>query len=251
MSEKQAKRYTPKFKFQVMLEVLRGIKSIGQIARSYGVHPISIIRAVKRPKESAIRVLLRETGRRVNLVAILKEIEDFDVLSTDFTEIRYAQGQAKPHLMPIIDHKSKLVLGHAFGESADIELALEAWKRTRFQLKRMGKKVKEVIIHHDQDGDFIGHEWLHQIAVKDKVRVSYSEDRAKGNVQIESFIGRLKEENRLLFWEQENLEALKGVVNVRIRYYNRVRRHSALGNRSPLKYLKEKGRIASRDASEK
>jgi transposase InsO family protein len=68
---------------------------------------------------------------------------------------------------------------------------------------------------------------------------------------MESFFGRLKEENRLLFWDQENLEALKEVVNVRLRYYNRVRRHSALGNRSPLKYLKEKNKIASRDASEK
>jgi hypothetical protein len=106
----------------------------------------------------------------VNLVAQLKEIEDFDVLSTDFTEIRYARGQAKAHLMPIIDRKSKLVLGHAVGESADTELGLEAWKRTRFQLRRMGKKVKEVIIHHDQDGVFIGHEWLHQVAIKDKVR---------------------------------------------------------------------------------
>ena len=115
----------------------------------------------------------------------------------------------------------------------------------------MGKKVKEVIIPHDQDGVFIGHEWLHQVAVKDKVRVYYSEDGAKGNVHMESFIWRLKEENRLLFWEQENLEALKEDVNVRIMYYNRVRRHSALGNRSPLKSLKEKGKIPSRDASEK
>ena len=62
----------------------------------------------------------------MNLVAQLKEIEDFDVFYTDFTEIRCARGQAKAQLMPIIDHKSKIVLGHAVGESADRELALEA-----------------------------------------------------------------------------------------------------------------------------
>lgn len=33
------KRYTPKFKFQVVLELLTGDKSSAQIARAYGVHP--------------------------------------------------------------------------------------------------------------------------------------------------------------------------------------------------------------------
>jgi transposase-like protein len=40
--EKHGKRYTSRFKFQVVLEVLRGSKNIGQIARSYGVHPITV-----------------------------------------------------------------------------------------------------------------------------------------------------------------------------------------------------------------
>jgi len=61
---------------------------------------------------------------------------------------------------------------------------------------------------------------------------------------MEAFIGRFKVENRLLFWEQEDFETLVKVVNSRIRYYNFVRRHSALGNKSPIKYLKEKGKIS-------
>jgi transposase InsO family protein len=60
---------------------------------------------------------------------------------------------------------------------------------------------------------------------------------------MESFNGRLKSENRLLFWEQDDLAALKKVVTQRIRYYNQVRRHSALGNKSPIRYLREKGKI--------
>ena len=42
MSEKHGKRNTPRFKFQVVIEILSGTKAIGQIARSYGVHPIMI-----------------------------------------------------------------------------------------------------------------------------------------------------------------------------------------------------------------
>jgi transposase-like protein len=36
------KRYTPKFKFQVVLELLQGDKSSCQVAKAYGVHPNTI-----------------------------------------------------------------------------------------------------------------------------------------------------------------------------------------------------------------
>ena len=36
------RRYTARFKFQVVMEVLRGQKEIGQIARAYNVHPITL-----------------------------------------------------------------------------------------------------------------------------------------------------------------------------------------------------------------
>jgi transposase-like protein len=36
------RKYSAKFKFQVVLEILRGQKEIGQVARAYGVHPITL-----------------------------------------------------------------------------------------------------------------------------------------------------------------------------------------------------------------
>lgn len=36
------RKYAAKFKFQVVLEILRGQKEIGQVARAYGVHPITL-----------------------------------------------------------------------------------------------------------------------------------------------------------------------------------------------------------------
>ncbi|MGD2158673.1 MAG: transposase [Anaerolineales bacterium] len=36
------KRYSPKLKFQVVLELLQGEKTAGQIAKMYGVHPNSV-----------------------------------------------------------------------------------------------------------------------------------------------------------------------------------------------------------------
>jgi transposase len=37
-----AKRHPPKVKFQVVLEVLSGEKTPGQVAKAYGVHPNSV-----------------------------------------------------------------------------------------------------------------------------------------------------------------------------------------------------------------
>ena len=145
--------------------------------------------------------------------------------------------------MPIIDHSSKLVVGHALGDADNTELALEAWRSAKRTLKRYGLKTEGLIIHQDQDGVYLGHDWLYELAVRDKVRVSYSEKGAKGNVHMESFNGRPKSENRLLFWEQNDLASLKKVAGQRIRYYNHVCRHSVLGNKSPIRYLKKKGKI--------
>jgi len=36
------KRYTPKLKFQVILELLKGDEGSGQVAKAYGVHPNTI-----------------------------------------------------------------------------------------------------------------------------------------------------------------------------------------------------------------
>jgi len=39
---KATRRHTAKLKFQVVLEALRGEKSLGQIAKAYGLHPNTI-----------------------------------------------------------------------------------------------------------------------------------------------------------------------------------------------------------------
>ncbi|GEM_PF-331505 len=41
MSEKHGKQYTPMLKFQVVMEILSRAKATGQVARSYGVHPVT------------------------------------------------------------------------------------------------------------------------------------------------------------------------------------------------------------------
>jgi len=75
-------------------------KVVEKLHRYWG---LSVIKTVRRPRESAVRALLREAGCRINLIAQLKDISDFDVLYTDFTEIRYQRGMARAQLIPIIE----------------------------------------------------------------------------------------------------------------------------------------------------
>ena len=42
MSKAKRKRYTGAFKAKVGLEALRGIKTVGQLAREYQVHPVQV-----------------------------------------------------------------------------------------------------------------------------------------------------------------------------------------------------------------
>ena len=89
--------------------------------------------------------------------------------------------------------------------TADTDLALKAWRRAKKTSRRLYRKIKDIIIPHNQDGVYNGHIWLNEVIVGSKDHISYSEDGAKGNIHIEAFIDRFKDENRLIFWEQDNI----------------------------------------------
>jgi transposase InsO family protein len=202
---------------------------------------LPLMRAVRRPKPSVIRRVLKQMGDRINLVATLKTIGILHVLYTDFTELLFYRRRSKAYLMPLLDHTSKFVVGWAVGSSDNSVLALEAWQRARANLKYLGVKFSGLIVHHDQDSVYTGNEWLHQIRLVDNVRVSYALNGARDNTEMESFNGHFKEENSSILWEQRDLRGVIRVVQSRIVYYNDIRRHASLGNVSPANFLRENG----------
>jgi len=95
------------------------------VQRLHKLWDLSILRSTKRPRPSGIRKVIHALGNLCNLVAEIDNPEPFEVLYTDFTEIRYANG--KCFLMLLLDHCSKYSVGWAVGEHADTALALRAW----------------------------------------------------------------------------------------------------------------------------
>lgn len=200
---------------------------------------LKLRRTVRPPKPSRLRQIITQAGDQANLVAQLTEIGLFEVVYTDFTELRYAAGQRKAYLMPIIGHASKLVCGWAVGRSTNTTLALTAWRQAKESLRQLQVDYTGLIVHHDRDAVYTSHAWLDQLLLKDKVRLSYALAGAKDNPAMEAFNGRFKGENQHLFWEAETLDDLQRVVAQRMTYYNTIRRHSTLGYLSPLAFIRQ------------
>ncbi|SRR5512139_3869517 len=82
-SRNLGKQYTAKFKFQVVLEVLKGEKTAGQIAKAYGVHPVTLSHwknefLDKGPEVFGQRGMVDEYERRIQELERLighKEVE--------------------------------------------------------------------------------------------------------------------------------------------------------------------------------
>ena len=72
------------------------------VERLLGIWDLSIVRSTHRPRPSSIRQAITKAGKLANLVAQLEEIGLFQVLYTDFTELRYADGRRKAFLIPIV-----------------------------------------------------------------------------------------------------------------------------------------------------
>ena len=56
MAKKDGRRYTAKFKFQVVLEALRSQKADAEVARAYQVHPITLSKWKKEFLEKGAEV---------------------------------------------------------------------------------------------------------------------------------------------------------------------------------------------------
>ena len=207
------------------------------VERLLGIWDLSIVRSTHRPRPSSIRQAIIKAGKLANLVAQLEEIGLFQVLYTDFTELRYADGRRKAFLIPIIGHASKLAYGWAVGEHADTSLALQAWEQAKETCRQLDIVYAGMIMHHDRDPVFTSYAWTAQLLLDDAVRLSYALRGAKDNPEMESFNGRFKTEGHSLFLEAQSLDELVAVVDDRMRYYNTERRHSSIGYVPPLTYI--------------
>jgi len=207
------------------------------VQRLLNLWDLRLARSTRRPKLSQIQGTIQAVGERANLVAQLSEIELFQVMYTDFTELPFANGNRKAYLIPIIGHVSKMAYGWAVGESPNTTLALLAWEHAKATFHQLGVHYAGMIMQHDRGSTFISYEWTSQLLLEDGVRLSYALRGAKDNPEMESFNGHFKNEAPSLFLGARTIGDLVAVVDVRMHYYNTERRHSTIGYLSPVTYI--------------
>ena len=83
-------------------------KVIRRLNKALSLTPL---RKPAAPRKSAIRRVIQDAGSKADLIRDREEIDLYEVLCTDFTEIPYAAGKAV--LMPILDYHSKDIVGWA------------------------------------------------------------------------------------------------------------------------------------------
>ena len=97
----------------------------------------------------------------------------------------------------------------------------------RENLKEVGISLEDRYIHHDKDSVYTGYRWLQDVLIREKARISFSENGAKGNTFMESFNGHFEGENGSLFFDAANIWELARAISVQVDYHNARRRHSA------------------------
>nr|WP_277621276.1 integrase core domain-containing protein [Thermus arciformis] len=138
-----------------------------------------------------------------------------------------------------MDHRTRTVVAFGLGPSPSAELALEAWEEAKTFLQAQVGRLPRALVHHDQGGPFLSHDWVGTLLLRDGQRLSYSLMGAKGNPTMESFFARFKGEGGDQFLEARSLGELKEVVKERLRYYHESRLHSGLGYRTPREVMEE------------
>ncbi len=207
------------------------------IQRLHQLWDYRLLRSTRRPRPSKVRQAIVEAGKRANLVAQLEEIDLFQVAYTDFTELLYANGQRRAHLICIIGHECKMAYGWAIGEGPDAATALHAWERAKETFRQLGIPYESIILHHDQGSAFISYAWTGKLLLKDGIQLSYTLRGFKDNPEMESFFSRFKEEGRSLFYDARSITELGDLVSSRMAYHNTERRHSSIGYVPPLTYI--------------
>jgi len=207
-----------------------------RLRRLLSEHELALPRQMPKKSPSPVEKILEEAAGSLNLVEG-RDPAPLEAFSTDFTEVRYANGNSKAHLMAVVDLESKYVPGWAMGPSANRKLALRCWERVRERMASFGMELDGRIIHHDQDSVYTSYRWLRTILLEDGLRVSYSENGAKSNPWIESLWGRTKTEVGSRIAEASSLPQLRDVIDERFQYYNQERRHSSIGYVPPREHL--------------
>lgn len=132
---------------------------------------LTLHRKIKPKAKSGIAQILEELGERVNLVRGKVTPKLFEIVFSDITEIRYANG--KVYLATTLEAVSKRLIGYSVSKSPDSHLVVGVCCQAKAYLKKLGVDLSSVIFHQDQGSVYTSYDYVGEL-VKDSIKVSFS-----------------------------------------------------------------------------
>ena len=145
------------------------------------------------------------------------------------------------YLTVIIDLFSRMVVGWALSSSISYEMVVVALKRAT-RRRRAGKGL---VFHSDRGVQYACTEFRKKLGEHGFIQSMSRKGDCWDNAVAESFFGIMKTE--LVYHEryENHQDTLHSIFEYIEAFYNRQRRHSALGYLSPAKYEKQKLRLCA------
>ena len=157
-------------------------------------------------------------------------VEPGKVWGTDITYIPTDEGWL--YLAGVKDFASKEIVGMAMGERMTKELTSEALQKAL----RFRKPLPGCIHHSDRGSQYCSLEYQRQVKVAGLVASMSRKGNCYDNAPTESFWGCLKQELVHHCRFKTRAEAKAAIQEYVLVFYNRMRRHSSIGNIAPSVY---------------
>lgn len=207
-----------------------GRNRVARIMKDNGIRALLNKRRFRRTTDSR-----HEYALAANLLIERKQTEQ--VWAADMTYVPTAEGWL--YVSTVMDVKSRKIIGLSMGERISQELASAALKDA-VQRKR---PAKGLIHHSDRGRQYASYAYQ---ALLNEYGITASMSRSGNcydNAYAESFFGTLKRE--LVYGERyrNRKEARLSIFEYVMMFYNRRRRHSSLGYKSPEQYEQQNQQI--------
>jgi len=195
-----------------------------RVARLMRIHSLRAIRGYKKPRYRAGKPALVAPNRLGQNFSVAAPDR---VWATDITYIRTFEGWL--YLAVVVDLYSRIVVGWSMKPALTRDLVLDAllmavWRR---------RPEQPVIVHSDQGSQYGSDDAVRFCREHGRIPSMSRRGNCFDNAVAESFFGSLKKERIRRRISQSREEARADVFDYIEVFYNRVRRHSHLGQMSP------------------
>ena len=212
-----------------------GRGTLGTLLMLWGV---SLKRNTKRRSKSVIEHILDLLRDRSNLLARMTLTAPFQAITSDITELWYANGTKRCYLCVHKDAFGQAVYGWSLDARMEATLVLNSLKQAAAYLKKkLGTIPKKLVFHQDRGSQYTSYAYVDRVLSFGTLSYS-SPGTPTDNPGQESFFGRFKEEWKDEIADLKNYKEVERFIKTKIKYYNHQRLHTSIGYRTPIAFTK-------------